>query len=59
MLHIGSYDSEPASFESMNQFCLDNGYERVTHKHREIYLADPRKTEDSKLKTILRFNIKT
>jgi len=58
MLHIGNYDSEPASFESMKQFCLENGYERISLKHREIYLTDPRKTEDGKLKTVLRFNIK-
>ena len=58
MLHIGSYDSEPESFERMKQFCLDNGYERISLKHREIYLTDPRKTEISKMKTVLRFNIK-
>lgn len=57
MLHIGSYDSEPASFEKMKQFCLDHGYARTSLKHREIYLADPRKTEASKLKTVLRFKI--
>jgi hypothetical protein len=57
MLHTGSYDSEPASFDRMKQFCLDNGYERTSLKHREIYLTDPRKTEDSKLQTVLRFKI--
>ncbi|QNU66119.1 GyrI-like domain-containing protein [Ruminiclostridium herbifermentans] len=58
MLHLGSYDNEPASFEIMRQFCNDNGYERISLKHREIYLSDPRKTEASKLKTVLRFKIK-
>lgn len=58
MLHIGSFDSEPASFETMKKFCLDNEYERISLKHREIYLSDPRKTEDIKLKTVLRFKIK-
>jgi len=57
MLHIGSYDSEPGSFEKMKQFCLDNGYERTSLTHREIYLTDPRKTEAGKLKTVLRFNV--
>lgn len=58
MLHLGSYDDEPASFEIMRQFCNDNGYERSSLKHREIYLSDPSKTEAGKLKTVLRFKVK-
>ena len=58
MLHLGSYDNELASFEIMRQFCNDNGYERSSLKHREIFLSDPRKTETSKLKTVLRFKVK-
>ncbi|SMC16895.1 hypothetical protein SAMN02745134_00180 [Clostridium acidisoli DSM 12555] len=57
MLHIGSYDDEPASFEMMNKFCKDNDYKRTSHMHREIYLSDPRKTEAHKLKTVLRYQI--
>ncbi len=57
MLHLGSYDNEPASFEIMEQFCRDNGYERTSYKHREIYLSDPRKTESGKLKTVLRYQV--
>jgi hypothetical protein len=57
MLHLGSYDNESASFDIMRQFCKDNGYERISLKHREIYLSDPRKTEASKLKTVLRFKV--
>lgn len=57
MLHIGSYDNEPDSFEKMEQFCKDNGYKRISKKHREIYLSDPRKVESSKLKTVLRFQV--
>lgn len=57
MLHFGSYDSEPSSFELMEQFCKDNGYNRISLIHREIYLSDPRKTDLDKLKTVLRFQI--
>jgi hypothetical protein len=57
MLHIGSYDTEPVSFAMMEKFCSENGYKRSFKTHREIYLSDPRKTEASKLKTILRFRI--
>jgi len=58
MLHIGSYDDEPASFDKMQQFCMANGWERTSRQHREIYLSDPRRTEPSKLKTVLRFQVK-
>ncbi len=58
MLHLGSYDDEPASFKSMEQFCKHNGYDRSSRRHREIYLSDPRKTEAGKLKTVLRFKVK-
>ncbi len=58
MLHLGSYDDEPASFERMKQFCKDNGYARSSLKHREIYISDPRKTEVGKMKTVLRFNVR-
>lgn len=57
ILHIGSYDDEPTSFEMMRQFCEGNGVERTSNKHREIYLSDPRKTEAHKLKTVLRYQI--
>lgn len=57
MLHLGSYDHEPVSFEMMEHFCKENGYKRIYHTHREIYLSDPRKTEACKLKTVLRFQI--
>ncbi len=57
ILHLGSYDDEPASFEKMKQYCKEKGYERASLKHREIYLSDPRKTDASKLKTVLRFKV--
>ncbi|BBH20338.1 hypothetical protein Back11_16830 [Paenibacillus baekrokdamisoli] len=58
MMHIGSYDDEPESFAKMEVFCKEKGYVRSDKTHREIYLSDPRKTEMSKMKTVLRFPIK-
>lgn len=58
MLHIGSYDDEPTSFEMMHHFCTANDFERISNKHREIYLSDPRKIEKNKLKTVLRYQVK-
>lgn len=57
MMHLGSYDTEPASFEKMKVFCSENGYKRLEKTHREVYLSDPRKTETDKLKTVLRFKV--
>lgn len=56
-LHIGSYDNEPTTFKLMEEYTLENGYNRVSKIHTEIYLSDARKTDESKLKTTLRFNI--
>lgn len=55
MMHIGSYDDEPQSFEQMKKFIKENNLEITTLKHREIYISDARKTEKSKLKTVLRY----
>ncbi|WP_127586332.1 GyrI-like domain-containing protein [Paenibacillus koleovorans] len=57
MMHLGSFDDEPASFARMEAFCTDKGYIRSSKIHREIYLSDPRRTEPSKLKTVLRFPV--
>jgi hypothetical protein len=58
MLHLGSYDDEPESFRIMEAFAADRGLERISKKHREIYLSDARKTAPDKLKTVLRFQVK-
>ncbi len=57
ILHIGSFDEEPASFALMNQFRNEQGLHLKTRVHREIYLSDSRKTQASKLKTVLRIMI--
>lgn len=54
MLHLGSYDNEPASFEKMEAYCAAHGLVRRDKTHREIYLSDARKTAPEKLRTILR-----
>jgi len=60
-LHIGSFDDEPKTLKQMNDFIENNGLQNditETRRHHEIYLSDPRKTETSKLKTILRIPVK-
>ena len=60
-LHIGTYDDEPKTLKLMNDFIVENGLQSditETRRHHEIYLSDPRKTEVSKLKTVLRIPVK-
>ena len=59
MMHIGDYDNEPMSFAEMQAFIKDNGMSRREDAHREIYLSDPNKVERDKLKTILRYTVKS
>jgi hypothetical protein len=57
MLHIGSYDDEPASFDIMENFAKQENLTRLSKIHREIYLSDFRKVAAEKLKTVLRFQV--
>ncbi len=58
MLHLGSYDDEPASFKKMEDLMDSLNLNRTSKRHREIYLSDARKVEEAKLKTVLRFQVK-
>jgi hypothetical protein len=60
IMHIGSYDSEPATIHALKSFITDSGYRLALsegRKHHELYLNDPRKTSPDKLKTIIRYPI--
>ncbi len=60
-MHIGSYDDEPATISRMEAYAAENGYTiDISDKryHHEIYLSDPRKTETSKLKTVIRHPVR-
>lgn len=58
MMHIGSFDNEPQSFKVMEAYAKEQGVERASKIHREIYLSDFRKVPEEKLKTVLRFQVK-
>ncbi len=57
MMHLGSYDDEPQSFEHMEEFAYKSSLIRKSKVHREIYLSDARKVITEKLKTVLRFQV--
>ena len=57
ILHIGSYDNEPFSFEQMDKFAAENSLQRISDCHREIYLSNANRTKADNLKTILRYKV--
>ena len=58
MMHIGPYDDETRTFDQMKKFIQENDLEIITLAHREIYISDPRRTDPSKLKTVLRYRVR-
>ncbi|MDR1563336.1 MAG: GyrI-like domain-containing protein [Oscillospiraceae bacterium] len=60
IMHIGSYDDEPATLALLDKFIAESGRSldiSESRRHHEIYLSDPRKTAAEKLKTVLRHPI--
>lgn len=61
MMHVGSYDDEPASVAVVDEYLAQNGYANdltAERLHHEIYISDPRKTAPEKRKTVIRHPIK-
>ncbi len=56
MLHVGPYDQEGSTLESMRDFASREGLS-PHGPHHEIYLSDPRRVEAARLKTILRMYV--
>ena len=56
-LHIGPFDTEPATFNAMHQFIETQYCSRTSYSHHEIYMSDFRKVVPEKCKTILRFGV--
>lgn len=53
LLHVGPYAEEAPTIGALHQFIEDNGF-ALRARHHEIYLSDHRKTDASKLRTIIR-----
>ena len=61
ILHIGSFDDEPATIALMDDYLEQNGYENdfsESRLHHEIYMSDARKVSPDKWKTVIRHPIK-
>ena len=54
VLHIGSYDTEPHTFATLDAYLQEHHLTRANAWHREIYLSQPGRVAPEKQKTILR-----
>ena len=60
-MHIGSYDKEPDTVRAMDAYLAENGYiTDITDRrfHHEIYLSDPRRAAEDKLRTVIRHPVR-
>lgn len=60
MMHIGPFSKEIETTTKLHQFMKEEGLQNDTgaiRKHHEIYLSDPRKTAQEKMRTILRLPV--
>lgn len=61
IMHVGPFDSEPASVALMDKYLAANGYRNDmsdARQHHEIYMSDARKVPPDKWKTVIRHPIK-
>ena len=56
-MHVGPNAAEPATIEKMDAYAAERGYAvdiGASRFHHEIYLGDPRRCDETKLKTVIR-----
>lgn len=61
IMHLGSFDDEPATVAIMDEYLKQNGYANDMNSqrlHHEIYLSDARKVVPEKWKTVIRHPIR-
>ena len=61
IMHLGSFDDEPATVAVMDAYLGENGYVNDSNKdrmHHEIYMSDARRLAPEKWKTVIRHPIK-
>ena len=56
VLHVGPYAAEGATVERMHKTAKDSGL-HFRGPHHEIYLSDPRRVPENRLRTILRYPV--
>ncbi|MCX6080510.1 MAG: GyrI-like domain-containing protein [Chloroflexi bacterium] len=61
LMHIGSYSAETENIQRLHAFIQENGrsFDGINKKHHEIYISDPNRTAQEKMKTIIRQPVKS
>ncbi|MFX1354600.1 MAG: GyrI-like domain-containing protein [Promethearchaeota archaeon] len=56
IMHIGPYSEEHPTIMKLHKYIEDQGgsFDGLKHKHHEIYISDPRKTNPATMKTVIR-----
>ncbi|XKM12740.1 GyrI-like domain-containing protein [Orbaceae bacterium ac157xtp] len=57
ILHVGSYANESGTIQILLDFISSKGMKIIENSHEEIYLSDPTKTSEDKLKTIILYRV--
>jgi hypothetical protein len=57
IMHIGPYSAERPTIELLHKYIADSGH-KLRGKHHEIYMSDPRRTDQKNLRTVLRHPMK-
>ncbi len=55
-MHIGAYDAIEDTSKLIHDYAKENDL-TITGKHHEIYISDPRRVPESKLKTVYRYAV--
>lgn len=61
IMHLGSFDSEPATVALMENYLKEQGFENDLNEqrlHHEIYMSDARRVAPEEWKTVIRHPIK-
>ncbi len=53
IMHVGPYSAEAPTIARLHDFIKKHGY-RLTGRHHEIYLGDPRRSAPERLRTVIR-----
>ncbi len=57
IMHIGPYAKEGPTIAGLHRFMTDGGY-TFNGMHHEIYLSDPKRTAQAKMRTVIRQPVK-
>lgn len=60
-IYVGPFDTEGATFAQMTEYLTQHNLQKRTimggYQHREIYISDFRRTNPTKLRTLLRYAV--